>query len=215
METLTAPHPEAPPSSFNLYDGFFVVFLGLVFVVVTWLGIHTRQEALKTEATKGNGEAWVAWFKEASGKRFDANYAYATCAGGVHADSAKPSPVPEVAIASSETKTSDVPKDSSISPAAGSWGACLAELLQKTSFKDMRNPFNGEAPKYVEACTPGDLSLIGGIDIEKSIATPAGSAIPFVKSNLAPTDSIKEKQLLTVTVCDKGGYPIKIAEIEF
>ncbi|MFZ2738140.1 MAG: hypothetical protein WBI20_11055 [Burkholderiaceae bacterium] len=215
MEALTEPRPETPPANFTLYDGIFLVFLVLVFVLVTWLGVHTRQEALKTEATKGNGEAWVAWFKQASEKRFDANYAYAACVGGAQADSAKPSPVLEAVVASSETKAEDAIKPTSVSPATGTWGACLAELLKKSSLKDLRNPFNGEAPKYVEACVPGDLSLIGGIDIDKSIATPAGSAIPFVKSNLAPTDSIKEKQLLTVTVCDKGGYPIKIAEIEF
>jgi hypothetical protein len=99
--------------------------------------------------------------------------------------------------------------------AANTWEGCMKQLLQSTSFKNMRNPFTAKPANYVENCLPSDSSLAGGIDFKKSLATPPGSAVPFVKSNLAPTDSIKDKQLITVSVCDKGGYPIKISDVEF
>lgn len=215
METLTEPKPEAPPASFTLYDGLFLVFIALVFCVVTWLGVFTRQEALKTEAAKSNGEAWATWFKEASKKRFEANYEYLACAGGDKANAINAAPAPPAAPTSPEKKADEATPAAVPSPAAGTWGGCLAQLLLEASLKDMRNPFTGKAPRHIENCIPSDTSLAGGIDIEKSVATPAGSAIPFVKSNLTSTDSIKEKLQLTITVCDKGGYPIKISDIEF
>jgi Na+-transporting methylmalonyl-CoA/oxaloacetate decarboxylase gamma subunit len=221
METSLELKPEAPRASFTYYDAAFLVFLVLVFCVVTWLGIFARQEALKTEAAKSNGEAWVTWLKYASQERFQANYAYPACAGGdigkaMNAAPATP-PLPE---SNAEQAAAPAAAASAAAPvaaasAANTWEGCLKQLLQSTSFKDMRNPFTAKAASYVDNCVPSDTSLAGGIDIEKSVATPPGSAVAFVKSNLMPADSIREKLLLTVTVCDKGGYPIKISDVEF
>lgn len=215
METSSELKPQKPPASFTRYDGVFLVFLAVVFCVVTWLGIFARQEALKTEAAKSNGEAWATWFKYASQERFQANYAYPACAGG---DTAKamhdapdlPAKLP-LADSNAEQPAAPVPATS----AANTWGGCMKQLLQSTSFKDMRNPFTAKPASYVENCVPSDISLAGGIDFKKSLATPPGSAVAFVKSNLTSSDSIKEKLLLTITVCDKGGYPIKISDVEF
>jgi hypothetical protein len=214
METSLELKPKAPRASFTYYDAAFLVFLVLVFCVVTWLGIFARQEALKTEAAKSNGEAWVTWLKYASQERFQANYAYPACAGGdtskaMNAAPALPAKLPLA------PGNADQPPEVAAAPAANTWEGCLKQLLQSTSFKDMHNPFTAKAASYVDNCVPSDTSLAGGIDIEKSVTTPPGSAVAFVKSNLMPTDSIKEKLLLTVTVCDKGGYPIKISDVEF
>lgn len=209
METLTQEKLEAPPAHFTVYDGIFLVFLALVFCLVTWLGMHTRQIALKTEVAKANGEAWATWLKESGLKRFSTSYGVPACAGG---DKASPS---KVEPSAGETPAADSATAAATPTEAGTWGACLNELMQSTSLKDQHNPFSSAPPQLVEACVAGDLSTAGGIDIEKSIATPAGSAIPFVKSQLAPGDSIRDKLQLTILVCDKGGYPIKIAELEF
>ena len=99
--------------------------------------------------------------------------------------------------------------------AKSTWGACLDELLTKTELKNMRNPFLGQAPKFVTECKASDRSVAGGIDLDKITATPAGSAVATVKSDLVRTDAISEKIKIAVTVCDKGGYPIKIDEIDF
>lgn len=212
METSSELKPEKPPATFTRYDGVFLVFLLLVFCVVTWLGIFARQEALKTEVAKSNGEAWVTWFKYASQERFQDNYAYQACAGGDPGKAIAAAPAtPPLAETNAEQPAAPVATAS----AANTWEGCLKQLLQSTSFKDMRNPFTGKPASYVENCVASDISLAGGIDFKKSLATPPGSAVPFVKSNLTPTDSIKEKQLLTVIVCDKGGYPIKISDVEF
>jgi hypothetical protein len=48
------------------------------------------------------------------------------------------------------------------------------------------------------------------------VATPAGSAIPVVISQLTePADSIQDKVQIRISVCDKGGYPIQVSELEF
>ncbi len=226
METSLESKPEKPPATFTRYDGAFLAFLVLVFCAVTWLGIVARQEALKTEAAKANGEAWVTWFKYASQERFQANYAYPACAGGDTGKALNTAPaLPSTPLAESNAEQPAAPAADAAAPVAAApapaaaavntWGGCLKQLLTSTSFKDMRNPFTAKPASYVENCVASDSSLAGGIDFKKSLATPPGSAVPFVKSNLAPTDSIKDKQLITVSVCDKGGYPIKISDIEF
>ena len=188
--------PAAQVASFTFVDGLFCLFMVVVFCLVCWLGIFARAEALKTEATKQNGEALAAWLKAASDARFKPGYVYAACAsvgeGAAPAEDAAP------ALAAKST-----------------WGACLDELLTKTELKNMRNPFVGQAPKFVTECKASDRSVAGGIDLDKITATPAGSAVATVKSDLVRTDAISEKIKIAITVCDKGGYPIKIEEIDF
>jgi len=219
METLAEPTPEAPPAApptfFTVYDGMFLVLIAVVLGLVTWLGVFSRQEALKTEAAKANGEAWVTWFKDESKKRFEANYAIPACAGGNTAKAENAAPALPAAAGLPEAKASEAAGQVAAPSAAGTWGGCLEQLMLSSSLKNQNNAFTGKPPRLIEACAASNIKLAGDIDIDKSIATPAGSAVAFVKSNLTPTDSIKEKLQLTITVCDKGGYPIKISDIEF
>ena len=87
--------------------------------------------------------------------------------------------------------------------------------MAKTELKNLRNPFIGGVPKFVSECSPADRSVVGAMDLDKIIATPVGSAVATVKSDLVNGDSISEKIKIAVTVCDKGAYPIKIDEIDF
>jgi hypothetical protein len=190
------PQPAAQVASFTFVDGLFCLFMVVVFCLVCWLGVFTRAEALKTEATKQNGEALAAWLKAASDARFKPGYVYAACAGV--SESAAPAEAAAPALAAKST-----------------WGACVDELLTKTELKNMRNPFLGQIPKFVTECSSSDRSVIGAIRLDKIIATPPGSAVVTVKSELVRTDAIAEKIKIAVTVCDKGGYPIKIDEIDF
>lgn len=224
METVAEPKPEAPPAVpppayFTVYDGIFLAFIALVFAVVTWLGVFTRQEALKTEAAKANGEAWVTWFKDEGKKRFEANYANPACAGGDTAKAVAVNSAPALPAAPGlpEAKASEAvaPAAAAAAAPAGTWGGCLEQLMLNSSLKNQSNPFTGKPPRLTETCVGSNIKLAGDIDIDKSVATPPGSAVAFVKSNLTPTDSIKEKLQLTITVCDKGGYPIKISDVEF
>ena len=190
------PQPAAQTASFTFVDGLFCLFMVVVFCLVCWLGVFTREEALKTEATKRNGEALAAWLKAASDARFKPGYVYAACAGV--SESAAPAEAAAPALAAKPT-----------------WGACVDELLTKTELKNMRNPFLGQMPKFVTECSASDRSVIGAIRLDKIIATPVGSAVATVKSELVRADAIAEKIKIAVTVCDKGGYPIKIDEIDF
>ena len=96
------------------------------------------------------------------------------------------------------------------------WGDCLNEVLENVKeLKDLVNPFTHGQVTFVAKCVPKDASTFGGIFLEKIVPTPPGSAIPTVSSQLSDIDSIDTKMALKLTVCDKGGYPIKVDEFEF
>ena len=209
------PQNQAQGPSFTIADGFFCLFMAILLVLVCWMGFFTRSEALKTESTKQNGEALVAWLKAASEDRFKPGYQYSACAGqspgetGPSAQAQLPSVSADAASAATASSPPPVPA------AKATWGGCLEELMAKTELKNLRNPFIGGVPKFVTECSRSDRSLVGAIDLDKIIATPVGSAVATVKSDLVNGDSISEKIKIAVTVCDKGAYPIKIDEIDF
>lgn len=95
------------------------------------------------------------------------------------------------------------------------WGPCFAHIQSKTDLGNLVNTFFNKPPHFIAQCDKGNRSTTGAIVLENLVATPAGSAIPFVVKPLEETDSIVGKVQIRVTVCDKGGYPIKIAELEF
>ena len=96
------------------------------------------------------------------------------------------------------------------------WGDCFKELTEKVdSLNNLTNPFTQKPVHFVAKCDPKDRSTIGAIFLEKLMATPVGSAIPVAASQLVDTDPIDTKLTLKLTVCDKGGYPVKVDEFEF
>jgi hypothetical protein len=175
----------------NSTDKLFLAFLVFIVAAVTWLGVVNYKEAIKVEAAKSNGEAWVEWLTETGTTRFEADTKHAACKGGV-----KPA---------ADAKT-DTP---------GTWGACLAHIMASTDLKDQVNTFFNKTPHFVSACDPKDRTLMGAILLEDLMPTPPGSATPFVASQLLETDPIDYKMQLRLSVCDKGGYAIKVAEFEF
>jgi len=226
MDAPTEPPSAATAKAWTRGDAGFLVFIALVLVAVTALGVLARREALKTEGTKRNGEQWAAWFTQESAKRFEPGYALAACAGGTKAAAAVAPEAPENAEAAPENADA-TPENAAATPAAPStvsaltppkantWGECLAFLSTQTEFKDMRNPFTGKPPVFIPACNPADHGHIGSIVFDKITANPPGSAVASVTSQLLETDSIGDKVQLKIAVCDKGSYAIKIAELEF
>ena len=217
MEASTKQEHSLEPKDLTGGDYGFMALIVVVLIAVTLLGVTSVREAIKTEGTKRNGEQWAAWFTKASETRFAPDYAIAACAGG-----AKPVAAPTAAAAGEEAKPADAPAADAAAapapapaPAAGTWGACLAHLTSATEFKDMVNPFTGKAPNFIAACDPADRSLVGSIVLEKSTANPPGSAVATVTSHLVDADLIAEKMALKISVCDKGSYAVKVAEIEF
>lgn len=191
MTTTNELPPKSPQASANKSDKLFLGFLVLVVAAVTWLGVINYQEALKVEDAKSNGEAWVEWLTETGTTRFEADTKSAACKGGVKA--------------AADAKAGD----------PGTWGACLAHILTQTELKNQINTFFNKPPHFVAACDPKDRTLMGAILLEDLMPTPPGSATPFVASQLLETDSIDYKMQLRLSVCDKGGYAIKITEFEF
>jgi len=96
------------------------------------------------------------------------------------------------------------------------WGDCFNALLESDkTLKNLINPFTKEPVKFLAKCDPKDQKTVGGMFLEKLVSTPAGSAIPLVASQLVDTDPIDTKMALRITVCDKGGYAIRVEEFEF
>jgi hypothetical protein len=96
------------------------------------------------------------------------------------------------------------------------WGGCYSEIMEKVKeLNSLSNPFSKGPVQFVAKCVAKDTSTVGGIFLEKIVPTPPGSAIPAVASQLVDIDAIDTKIALRLTVCDKGGYPIKVDEFEF
>ncbi len=211
MDASTEQDRSLEPKDLTGGDYGFMALIVVVLIAVTILGVMSFREANKTEGTKRNGEQWAAWFTKASETRFAPDYAIAACAGG-----ARPAAAPATAPAGEDAKPAGAPAaDAAAAPAAGTWGACLAHLMSATEMKDMVNPFTGKAPNFIAGCDPADRSLVGSIVLEKTTANPPGSAVATVTSQLVDADLIAEKLALKISVCDKGSYAVKVAEIEF
>jgi len=82
-------------------------------------------------------------------------------------------------------------------------------------FKSMQNPFNKKPPAFIEACNPSDKSLQGEIVLLKNTATAPGSAVASISSQLVAEDSIDQKLQLSIGICDKGAYLVKVSDFEF
>jgi hypothetical protein len=96
------------------------------------------------------------------------------------------------------------------------WGDCYTEIMDKVKeLKSLKNAFTDEPLVFIAKCDPKDHSTVGNIILEKIVPTPPGSAVPTVASQLVEMDAIDTKVALKMTVCDKGGYPIKVDEFEF
>ena len=204
MEHAHAHANPAVKTSPTFQDWIFIAIVLLILSVVARLGHDAYLEALNTELSKKNGEELVAWLTSTGTERFKKDFAQQACAGG------KP---PSKTVASDGNDADENKADAE--PIPGTWGACFQYLMAETELKKMVNPFFKESPKFIPACNPDDVSVMGAIVLEKMTPTPPGSAVPMINSQLIDSDPIDQKLQLRVTICDKGSYPIKIAELEF
>ena len=212
----TAPTtPPSPPSGRpTLTDWVFLSSMVVMIALVAWVGELSYHEGMKTEVSKRNGEAWAQWFVETGAERFKDDFGLLACAGGP----TKSAPATDTNVSPSEEKPVDAAVTSpspTVAPSR-SWGECLQALTTPPgSLAGLRNPFINEPLQIAAKCEPNDRSLIGALVLEKLVPTPPGSTIPFVTSPLTESDLIDAKLQVRVTVCDKGAYPIRVAEVEF
>lgn len=207
-------------------DIFFLCFLFVVMLGVGWVGHLAYKEGKKMEVTKRNGEAWVKWFTQAGHDRSKEGYELSACATGfvLSVLPAKPSALAAPALvetgAEITPKPSLPPHSTAVTPPSAptprTWGPCFKALsTQGGLLADKYNPFSQKPLVIVAKCDMADRALAGEMALEKSLPTPPGSAIPFINSPFIESDSIEQKMQIRVTMCDKGAYPVRIAEIEF
>ena len=206
----TAPAP-TPPPALTLADICFLAFTTVILLAVVWLGHLAYMEGMKTEVTKANGEAWAKWFTEASPKRFMPNFSPAACSGV--ALQATPAGANGKSVGDVNKTAADANANLAPSP---TWGECLEALTQDgAQFAGLRNPFAGKPLALAAKCDSSNRTLAGTLVLEKLTPTPPGSAVSSTASPLTGADVIEQKLQLRVTVCDKGAYPIRIAELDF
>jgi len=221
-----ADSPEKNSASINrlkLADYIFLLFLVLAMAGVAWVGSLAYKEGMKTEATKRNGEAWVKWFTQAALDRNKSGYEPNACATGFLTVAMPTRPIEAVEPYSeayvapiSETTLAAAPSLAASAPTPRTWGPCLKVLTaQNGPMSEYLNPFSQKAIVIVPKCDMADRSLAGSMSLEKTVPTPPGSAVPVISSPLTDSDSIESKMQIRVTMCDKGAYPIRIAELEF
>jgi len=204
MEPTQAHTASAVKATPTLADWIFILIVLAILSLVGRLGHDAYLEAMHTEDSKKNGEALSAWLTETGTARFKKTYDNPACAGGK-------APVKPVEV----DTDGDGEPDVNTEPVPGTWGACFQHIMTSTDIKNLVNPFFNEPPNFIAACNPEDATLMGAIVLEKMVATPAGSAVPVINSQLVGTDPIDQKMQLRISVCDKGSYAIKIAEFEF
>jgi hypothetical protein len=186
----------------------------VMIALVAWVGELSFHEGMKTEVSKRNGEAWAQWFTETGAERFKDDFGLVACAGGP----TKPVAPSDTNATTSEDKTADAEATPATAAAVPTrtWGECLKALTTPPgALAGLRNPFFNEPIQIVAKCEPSDRTLVGALVLEKLVPTPPGSTIPFVTSPLIESDLIDAKVQVRVTVCDKGAYPIRVAEVEF
>ncbi len=221
-------NPTLQGQRLTLPDIFFLAFLVFAMVSVVWVGRLAYQEGMNNEITKRNGEHWTKWFTQAGLDRGKASYEPASCAAGALqlvmpvASEATPAN-PESESSSRTGQKVDLgplmPAPTAtplLTPVPRTWGPCLKALTaQGGPLAETVNPFTRKPIALVAKCDMADRHLAGGMVLEKTLATAPGSAIPFISSPLIESDQIDQKMQIRVTVCDKGAYPIRIAELEF
>ena len=229
MDELANTQP-AQVKVLTLPDMVFVAFLLFCMVCVALVGRLAYHEGMHNEGTKRNGELWAKWFTQAGQDRGKADYQPAPC--GVNAEPVvtpvaaqaapvNPSPSAEPSteakpVAQSETPTLTSSASPLLTPTPRTWGPCLKALTtQGGPLANMVNPFSHKPIAVVPKCDMTDRQLAGSLVLEKIQPTPPGSAIPTVNSPLTESDPIDQKMQIRITVCDKGAYPIRIAELEF
>ena len=182
----------------------FGLVLLMVIAFVSWVGYLAYEEGLKIETSKRHGEAWLQWLGDASGRRFQPGFEVVACAGPLPA--AEPVPPADPA---------------NVAPAAtpapiNTWGNCFKALTQSDGpWAGHTNPFSKEQVQLVPKCDKTDLSVAGQFFFEKLTPTPPGSPLPVVTAALTDADPLDQKIQLRLTLCDKGGDPIRIGEVEF
>jgi hypothetical protein len=204
----------------------FLVFLFVAMLGVGWVGHLAYKEGMKMEVTKRNGESWAKWFTQAGLERSKEGYELSVCATGFAPQVAPTQPAAtnghSLGVVATEMNAQPsvpalaVPAVPPPAPTPRTWGPCLKAISTLGGpLADKFNPFSQKPIVIVPKCDMADRALAGTMSLEKTLPTPPGSAIPFINSPLIESDSIEQKLQIRITMCDKGAYPVRIAEVEF
>lgn len=171
----------------RLTDWLFIAFLACMLILIGFLGQMTFREGLKTQSSKSQAEALLAWFSQSSAQRFAEDSAVPECSGHTHSGAESPT-----------------------------WGECRKALARAPGpLASVRNSFTDQPVGLIARCEAGDLSTAGQFVVDKVTPTPPGSAVAMTVGPIEDQEPLGRKLTLRLTVCDKGGYPIRVGETSF
>lgn len=179
--------PSAQSGRPRFSDWMFIAFLICMLILIGFLGKMTFREGLKTQSSKSQAESLLAWLGHSSAQRFSEDYALPACSGYAHGGA--------------EART---------------WGECAKALTSAPGpLASFRNSFTGQPLGLITRCEAGDLSTAGQLVIDKLTPTPPGSAVALTVGPIEEQEPLGRRLTLRLTVCDKGGYSIRVGETGF
>ncbi len=185
VDVSASGHSNGRPTSSDIA---FLALLVFVLLGVALMGSFNFREGQKTEATKAQAEALLAWLAQAQPRRAAPDFELPECARRAGQDG----------------------------QASGTWAQCARALrAQSGPMAGARNVFSGQPLQFIARCDPSQAATVGQLAIEKISFTPPGSAVPSLAAPIADDEPLDKSMTIKVLACDKGGYPIKVGEVEF
>ena len=104
---------------------------------------------------------------------------------------------------------------SAASVPAPTWGKCRQALLAKGGpLAEAKNPFNPKESVLGTKCERDKPLTRGQVVVEKGTSPPAGISGSVTYGAIEDSEPMVKGLMLKILVCDKGSYPIKVAEVK-
>lgn len=192
-DTLGTTAANAAEPGLGVGDLIFLALLLLALLAVALSGRVAYQQGLRLEIAKANAQAFVHWAEEA--------VADAEHQAGLHQGQC--------------ARKQAVEGQEAVTPASTvSWTVCRQVLLsEKGPLSELSNPFDKLNPVTGSKCERKQQALRGVVFFEKGTAAPPGMPPAVAWSPLSEDEALVRGLMLRVSVCDGGGYPVRIAEV--
>ena len=224
-------------------EWLFLLSLPLAVAAVIFSGTLSYKEGKRLEGAKSYAMDLQKWAEAAAAQHekglaslpehCSAIAPVAAAASATAASASQPVPASEsasapaaVAAAASESAASAAPAAvaahtavaAAVSPASGpasTWAQCKQALTAPGGpLADAQNTFNAKEPVLGVKCERDKPATRGQVVVEKGTSPPPGFPGSVTYAAIEDPEPIVKGLMLKILVCDKGSYPIKVAEVK-
>lgn len=172
-------------------DLVFLCLLALALVAVVFSGRLAYEQGARLETAKAHAQVFVRWAEAVA-----------------QAGEGEPLRLLQCASPSAQEEAQTPPAK------APSWSACRQALMSAGApMAELSNPFHSTNALMGSKCERKLPASRGLVVIEKGTPTPPGLPPGVAWSPLGDEEPLVHGLMLRVQVCDGGGYPIRIAEV--